>query len=148
MAASPWVAFDKAALNILNGTIDMDNAGAGAFKCALLLNTWTPDVTQDDYSDLSANEVATAFGYNAAGVALTGVALTEAAGVVKWTANTMAWTAAGGAIVARYAVIYHVASGKLICYCEPESGADKTATDGNQFAIQPNAAGILDITKA
>jgi len=146
MSASAWIKFNKANFYGMTGTIDYDDAGAGVFKCALLLSTYTPDLTDDTWADLSAHEHANANGYTTGGAALTAVTFINTAGVDKWDAADISWTAAVGSIVARYSVIYHVASGKLIRYCELESGADKTATVGNNFVVQLASGGIFDIT--
>ena len=145
MAASAWIKFNKGLYYGLIGTIDFDAAGAGVFKCALLLDTYTPDLTDDTWADLSANEHAGSFGYTTGGAALTSVTLTNSSGVDKWDADDISWTAAGGSITAKYAVIYHVASGKLIRYSELDS-VNKTATTGNTFVIQLASGGIFDVT--
>jgi len=144
--ASAWIKFNKGTYYGMIGTVDFDDAGAGVYKCALLLSTYTPDLTDDTWADLSAHEHAAANGYSAGGAALTSVAYTNTSGTDKWDAADISWTASVGPITARYAVIYHVASGKLIRYCELESGADKTATDGNDFVIQLSASGIFTVT--
>jgi hypothetical protein len=146
MSASAWIKFHKANFYGMTGTIDYDDAAADTFKCALLLSTYTPDLTDDTWADLSGHEHANANGYTAGGVGLTSVVFINTAGVDKWDAADISWAAVGGAITARYAVIYHVASGKLIRYCELEDGADKTAAVGNDFVIQLAAGGIFDIT--
>lgn len=145
MAAGAWTKFNKGIYYGMIGTVDFDAAGAGVFKCALLLSTYTPDLTDDTWADLSAHEHANANGYTTGGAALTGVTFTNTSGTDKWDANDISWTAAGGPITARYAVIYHVASGKLIRYCALDT-VDKTATDGNDFVIQLAAGGIFSVT--
>ena len=147
MAAGAWTKFDKAVYYGMIGTIDYDDAGAGIFKCALLADTYTPDTTDDTWADLSAHDLGTANGYTAAGVALTSVTYTNATGTDTWDCDNPTWTAAGGSIgPAKYAVMYHVASGKLICYCELEVGSTKTATTGNDFVIQNSTSGVYSIT--
>jgi len=57
------------------------------------------------------------------------------------------WTASGGSITARYAVIYNSTTGGLIGYSLLDnSPADVTATTGNTFTVSPNASGIFDLT--
>ena len=151
MAASAFIAFDKYPLNTMNNNINMADATAGRFKCILATADWTPDVTEEEYnpaSGIGLCELPTANGYTVGGVALTGISLTELAGVTKWISDTISWLANGGSIVARYAAIYETNNNKFVCYCQPESGANKTATDGNYFSILPDAAGILFVTKA
>jgi hypothetical protein len=146
MAASAWVKFNKSLFYGLDGTIDYSDASAGAFKCALLLSTWTPSAAADTWGDISANEHANANGYTTGGEALTSVSLANTSGTDKWDAADISWTASGGPITARYAAIYHVSSGKLVRYCELDSGVDKTATSGNDFVVQLATSGVFDVT--
>jgi hypothetical protein len=56
------------------------------------------------------------------------------------------WTASGGSITARFAVIYEV-GGNVLCYCLLDSApADVTATDGNPLTVQIAASGLLTLT--
>jgi len=58
------------------------------------------------------------------------------------------WTATGGPITAKWAVLYEV-GGDVVCYCLLESGgADVTATDGNTLTVTPHASGIFTLAKA
>ena len=145
MGAGAWIKFDKSLFYGLNSTIDYSDTGAGAFKCALVLDTWDPSTADDTYADISADEHANANGYLTGGEALTSVALSNSAGVDKWDAADISWSANGGNIAALYAVIYHVSSGKLIRYCQLEL-TDKTAIDGNNFVVQLAADGVYTIT--
>ncbi|MEO7836209.1 MAG: hypothetical protein ABIS21_01045 [Acidimicrobiales bacterium] len=55
------------------------------------------------------------------------------------------WTASGGSIVARYAVIYEVA-GRVLCYALLDSTpADVTATTGNTLTVAANASGLFTL---
>ena len=55
------------------------------------------------------------------------------------------WTASGGSIVARFAVIYEVA-GNVLCYCLLDSTpADVTATDGNTLTVGANGATVFTL---
>jgi len=100
------------------------------------------------WGDISANEIADDYGYTAGGQALTSVTWTNSSGTMKFTSANPTWTADGGAIAARYAVIYDVtdAGAGLLCYCLlDDTPADVTATSGNAFVIQMNAAGIFTL---
>jgi hypothetical protein len=56
------------------------------------------------------------------------------------------WTASGGSIVARFAVIYE-SGGNVLCYCLLDSTpADVTATNGNTLTIALNASGIFTLS--
>jgi len=57
--------------------------------------------------------------------------------------------AAGGSMVARFAVLYDdtAANKDLIAYCLLDSApADVTVTTGNSLTIQINAAGVFSLT--
>lgn len=55
------------------------------------------------------------------------------------------WTASGGDIVARFAVIYEV-GGNVLCYCTLDTTpADVTAVNGNTLTIQTHASGVFTL---
>jgi hypothetical protein len=145
MAASAWIKFDKGLFYGLDGTVDFSDTAAGVFKCALLTSAWTPATTHDTWADVSAKERAGTYGYTTGGKALTNVALTNTSGTDKWDADDFSWTASGGSISAAYAVIYHVSTGKLLRYCNLDSGAEMTAASGTPFIIYNAAGGIFDV---
>jgi hypothetical protein len=143
MAADDWKIYDSFKEKMADGTVDLDDAGAGVFKCALFTDALTPAQTDDLYSALS-DEVAAANGYTTGGEALTGITWTEAAGTATWDADDVVFTASGGSIVCRYAIIYHVASSQLVAMSLLDnSPADVTVTDGNTLTLQLDAAGIF-----
>jgi len=83
---------------IAQGGIDFS---ADTFKIILMQSGFTFDRdAHHDYGDVSASELATAFGYTAGGYTLLGVAVTEDdindRTTVTWSNPT--WTAAGGDI--------------------------------------------------
>lgn len=127
-------------------------------QIALFLSTSnanTLSVGTGIYADLT-NEVATAFGYTAGGVALTGETWLRSGATTTYTASNLApaWTAAGGAITARFLVIY--ANATLNGIVKPlfavaladATPADVTAADGNPFNITFNASGIVTLSGA
>jgi hypothetical protein len=146
MAASAWIKFDKSTYYGMIGTINYADASAGAFKCALVLATWTPATTVEDWSSISTHEHSNVNGYTTGGAALTGVTYTTAAGTDKWDSADPTWTATGSGITARYAVLYHVASGKVLRYCELEVGSNKVAAAGNDLVVQMASGGIFSLT--
>ena len=152
MAAGAFIFPDKAKLNFFSAT-DLLNS-ANTFKVTLHTSTWVPaNGTNEVYAD-ATNELATGFGYTAGGITLTGVALTQTAGVVKFTSAAAVWTAAGGSIPAwRYGVVraFGTLNGKvdpIVGYFLGDSTpADVPATTtGNTLTITPNASGILSAT--
>lgn len=153
MAAGAFIFPDKAKLNFFSAT-DLLNP-ANTFKLALVSSAWTPAPSTDEvWADVSANEIANGNGYTTGGGTLTSVALTQTAGVVKFTSAAYQWTASGSGIPAwRRGVVY--ASGTLNGKVNPIVGyflGDATPADvplttaGNTLTITPNASGILSAT--
>jgi len=120
-------------------------------KCALFLSTSNcGDVAlaTAHYATLT-NEHANQGG---AGYLTTGqtVAATwvDATGTVTLDVANAAWTATGGSIVARFAVLYNdsAADKDLIAYCILDSTpADVTCTVGNTLTIEINASGAFTL---
>src|SRR3990167_9177265 len=105
MAAGKWKLYDDAKKNIANGLIDLDS---DSFKIILMLSTSNAnslDVGTGLLADLT-NQVSTAFGYTQNDKAVT-ITVAESAGTttIDETTNPV-WTASGGSITARFAVIY------------------------------------------
>lgn len=152
MAAGAFVFPDKAKLNMFSPTKVLDPANS--FKMALVASTWTPANSTDEIFGDVTNELATANGYTAGGLALSSVALTQTAGVVKFTSAAAVWTASGGSIAAwRRGVVYAV--GTLNGKVNPLVGhflGDSTPADipattsGNTLTVTPNASGIVSAT--
>jgi hypothetical protein len=146
MAAGPMTFYDKFAESIGDGTIDLDN---DTLKVALFTSSYTPnDDTDVSYSALT-NEVANQYGYTTGGYTLTGVTWAETAGVATLDAADASWTASGGSIVARHAVLYSSTAGtnNLIAHFLLDSTpADVTVTDTNTLTIAWNGSGILTLT--
>lgn len=139
-----------------DGTFDLDETTN--WKMQLMLSTSnanTLSVGTGVLGDLT-NEHANANGYTTGGVALTGITFTRSGNVVTFDAADLvpAWTAAGGNIVARFAVIYKNATVNtivkpLLCVCLLDTApADVTVISGNPFNFTFNAGGILTFTGA
>jgi hypothetical protein len=153
-AAGKWKIYDQSKVYFANGTLDLDNATN--MKMALFLSTSNCDtlsVGTAVYGDLT-NEVATAFGYTTGGVALTGETWTQTGGVATFDCDNPVWTASGGSITTRFAVIYVDATVNsivkpLVCVCLLDTApADVTATDGNTLTISINASGVFTLSGA
>lgn len=152
-AAGKWKLYEKANLRLADGTFDMDNAALG-LTMALFLSTSnanTLSVGTGVYGDLT-NEHANANGYTTGGIALTSEVWTNAASVSTFDCADVVWTASGGSIVARFAVIYCNATVNsivkpLLCVSLLDTApADVTATTGNTFTVAINAAGVFTQT--
>lgn len=120
------------------------------FKVTLHSSLYTFAATHNVYADLT-NELATASGYTNTGVALATVTWTQASGTATFTAANTTWTASGGSIVARRAVIRAV--GTFNTQVDPlvasvlldTTPADVTTTTGNVLTLQWNASGIFTL---
>lgn len=148
-AAGKWKLYEAAKLALANGEIDLDNH---SFKIALFLSTSNCN-TLSGTTGLSnlTNQVATNYGYTQSSKAVT-ITTANASGTITVDETTNpVWTASGGSITARYAVIYDDthASKQALCVCLLDTApADVTATDGNTFTITMNASGLFTISGA
>jgi len=154
MAAGKWKIYEFAKEYLADGTHDLDDTTN--WKMALFLSTSNADtlsVGTGVYGDLT-NEHANANGYTTGGVALTSVAWTHSGGTVTFDCDNPVWTASGGSIVARFAVIYRNATVNtivkpLLCVCLLDTTpADVTATTGNTLTITINASGVFTLSGA
>lgn len=132
-----------------DGTIDLDT---DTFKVSLHTSTYTPSAsTQSAYADLS-NELSTANGYTNGGATLASVTWTRSGATVTLDAADTVWTASGGSIAARYAVIRksgtaNTITDPLVAYILLDNTpADVTVTDGNNLTLAWNASGILTLS--
>ena len=135
MAAGNWTLTNGGRTALLNGGFDLDS---DSFKMALLTSASNIGASSTTYAGLTG-EVANANGYTTGGQAVTlGLSGTT---TVTVTGQSKVWTATGGSITARYAVIYEV-SGNVLAYCLLDSTpADVTATAGNTLTV--DASGTI-----
>lgn len=140
MAAGNWTFTDGARTRLLNGTFDLDT---DSFKCALFLSTSNIGASSTTYAGVT-NEHSNANGYTTGGIAVT-LTLSGTTTVTVDVSTDPVWTASGGSITARYAVIYEV-GGDVLCYCLLDSTpADVTATAGNTLTVAMNASGVFTL---
>lgn len=129
-----------------DATIDLDTH---TFKVMLTSSTYTPNAATHTVKADVTNELSTANGYTAGGATLGSVTWSRSGGTVTFDAADTQWTASGGSITARYAVIYDdtAASDELVAYILLDTTpADVTATAGNTFTLQWNASGIFTLS--
>jgi len=140
MAAGPWVFTNAGRMALLTGTyLDADS-----YKCALFLSTSNIGAGSTTYAGLT-NEHANANGYLTGGIAID-LTFAGTTTITVDIATDPVWTAAGGSITARFAVIYEV-GGNVLCYCLLDSTpADVTATDGNTLTVAAHASGVFTLT--
>jgi hypothetical protein len=140
MPAGPWTFTNAGRTSILNGTFAI---GTDSFKVALLQSTSNISATSTTYAGLT-NEVASANGYTTGGIAVT-LTLSGTTTVTATYGTPAVWTAAGGSITARFAVIYEV-GGTVLCYSLLDSTpADVTATSGNTLTCGASGSGIFTL---
>jgi hypothetical protein len=141
MAAGAWTFTDAGRTSLLNGDFDLDT---NTFLVALFLSTSNIGASSTTYAGLT-NEHANNNGYTTGGFSYGALALSGTTTVTVDDAADAVWTASGGSITAKFAVIYE-SGGNVLCYCLLESGgADVTATTGNTLTIALHASGIFTL---
>lgn len=138
-AAGAWTFTNAGRTSLLDGTFDIDS---DTWKMALFLSTSNIGAASTTYAGLT-NEHANASGYATGGTAIT----LSLSGTTTVTVDSTdaTWTASGGSIVARFAVIYEV-GGNVLCYCLLDSTpADVTVTDGNSLSVVIHASGVFTL---
>lgn len=140
MAAGAWTFPNSARTDLLNGTFDLDT---DSFKQALFLSTSNIGSGSTTYAGVT-NEHANGNGYTTGGIAVA-LTLSGTTTVTVDITTDPVWTASGGSITARFAVIYEV-GGRVLCYCLLDSTpADVTATNGNTLTVATHASGVFTL---
>lgn len=141
MAAGAWTLTNGAIKLIADGTIIPDT---DTFKMSLHTSAGNVAVTSTTFAGLTG-EVSNG-GYTAGGASV-GVTSTTTTTNDLTVAQDAAcvWTATGGDLVAKWAVIYEV-GGNIMCFATLDSGgANVTATTGNTLTVGGTAATIFTI---
>lgn len=140
LTASAWSFPNGARTKLLDGTFDIDS---DTFKQALFQSTSNIGASSTTYAGVT-NEVANANGYTTGGIGVT-LTLSGTTTVTVDISTDPVWTASGGSIAARFAVIYEV-GGNVLCYSTLDTTpADVTATDGNTLTVATNASGVFTL---
>jgi hypothetical protein len=129
---------------LLDGSVETTDT----FKMTLHTSTYAPNQgTHAGSADLT-NEVANANGYTTGGITLASISVSESGTTIGFMDSTTnpQWTASGGSITARYAVIEDTTTDDLICWID--FGQDETASDGNTFTVTLAADGFVKATAA
>ena len=148
-AAGKWKLYEQAKLDIANGLMDLDTH---SFKIALFTSVSNCNTLSGTTGIVNlTNQVATANGYTQNSKAVTLTTANSGGTITVDETTNPSWTANGGSITARFAVIYNDthASKQALCVCLLDTApADVTATDGNTFTITQNSSGIFTISGA
>ena len=140
MAAGAWVFTNTARTKMLDGQFAI---AADTYKCALILSTSNLTAASTTYAAVT-NEHANANGYTTGGIAVD-LTLAGSTTVTADIATDPVWTASGGSITARWAMIYEVA-GDVLCFALLDSApADVTATTGNTLTVAAHASGVFTL---
>ena len=140
MATDAWLFTNGGRTSMLDGLFDIDS---DTWKMALFLSTSNIGAGSTTFAGLT-NEHAAANGYSAGGIALT-LALSGTTTVKVDISSDPVWTASGGSIVARWAVIYEV-GGNVLCYSLLDNApADVTATDTNTLTVAAHTSGVFTL---
>ena len=135
-APGPWTLTNAGRTDLVTGTF----LDADTYKMALYLSTSNIGSGSTTIAGVT-NEHANANGYTTGGIAVD-ITVAGTTTVTFDIATDPVWTASGGSIVARFAVIYEV-SGRVFAYCLLDSApADVTATTGNTLTVAANASGV------
>jgi len=130
----------------------IDLSSPPTVNVTLHTSTYTPDAEAHVVLADLTNQLSTASGYTSGGQALSSVTWTQSTTVAIFDAADTVWTASGGSITARYAILRAVGTfnsqvDPLIAYILLDTTpADVTATDGNTFTLQWHANGIFRVT--
>lgn len=133
-----------------DNTIDLDDI-TNTFAIMLMNSTHAFTPANTIRTDVSANQISTAFGYTqatggATGEMLASITWIESSGTITWDAANVTWSASGGSIAADDAVIFYdpAASDELVCSID--FLGTQTAGDGTDFVITWNGSGIFTLS--
>lgn len=136
MTAGTWTITNQGLKDLINGTFDVD--AAGVYTCILVASTSNISASSTTMAAVTG-ELATANGYTAGGI---GIALTitgTSPYQISFVSNPV-WTASGGSIVARWAVVGKIGGDVMGFVLLDNTPADVTVTNGNQLQIDADGS--------
>jgi hypothetical protein len=147
MAADAWKHYNKFKEYMADGSMDLDG---DAFKVALYLDTSNAATLTNSLKGDLTNEHAQQFGYLTGGDAVTRTWV-ESSGTVTFDSDDPTWTAAGGSIICRFAVLWDDTPASpldpLVSYSLLDNTpANVTVNDGNTLTIQIHANGYFQLS--
>ena len=129
--------------NCFGGNHDLeDDSPSDTIMVALMDDSHVFTATDEDWTDVSANELATAGNYTADGAILSTQGITVGA-TTKFDAADTTW--ANATFTAYHAVIYNATTGELIASIDFAGAQSPAAVT---FTIQWNASGIITLAEA
>ena len=147
-AANAWDFYNEFTEFVGDGTIDLD---ADTFNLGLYLSTSNAATLTTSGRGNLTNQHASANGYTQPGSALDSVTWNRSGGTTTFDSADEVFTASGGSIVCRFAVIDDdtVSSpvvDPLMCFSLLDSDpADVTATNTNTLTIAMHGSGIMTL---
>lgn len=150
MAAGAWKMFGAAGEALLDSSIDWES---DSFRMALVTSSYTLDLTDTAWSDISTNEVANGNGYATHGKAITPT-LSRSGQVVTLDCDDQSWTSA--TFSAKHAVIVRdaddngaLASSDLpLLICDLDTGGGSLSPSAGTLSITISASGLYAFTLA
>jgi hypothetical protein len=145
--ASSLTIYNLARQYLIDGTIDVDT---DTIKLALVRSTYTPAVTTDnEWADVSGDEVASGDGYTTGGATLAGASLNESAGTVTFDATDVTWSSLTKTF--RYGVLYKSGTANgitnpLIAYILFDTTPADVSVSGVDFLVQWHGDGIFTLS--
>ncbi|PVB24471.1 hypothetical protein DDJ71_06385 [Mycobacteroides abscessus] len=135
MTAGNWTFTNGGRTRLLNGTFDIDS---DTWRVALVTSTSNIGASTTTWAGVT-NEVANGNGYTTGGIAVT-LVLSGTTSVTASFSSNPTWTASGGSITARWAVLYEL-GGDVLCYVLLDNTpADVVTTNGNSLTIDSDGS--------
>jgi len=136
-APGAWSLVNGARADILSGTFVV---GSG-YKVALVTSTSNISASSSTWAGVT-NEVANANGYATGGVSVT-LSQTGTTSVAVYFSSNPSWTASGGSITARWAVLYKTGSNVVSYSLLDSAPADVVVASGNTLTISNNSSNAV-----
>lgn len=135
--------YDSMKEYLADGTIDLDTH---TFKLLLATDGYTFDATDVTKANLGAVEHANQYGYTTGGATLGSVTWGQTGGTATFDGADVTWTASGGSIVAKYAILYDdTAANDELVLCVTLDASAVTVTTGNTLTVQWSGSGIFTL---
>lgn len=148
MAADEWTVYDI----FLSQLASEGHAlGSDDIRMGLMYSSYTPATSTDITWDvIDAEELATTHGYTILGISMPSTIATTAGTLTFDSTTNPVWTASGGTLSARFAVLFNNtnSTNNLIAYSLLDNTpADVAATDGNTLTVTHSSAGIFTLAQ-